>query len=57
MNHARDRYRWFDSEREILLSAEMRSKIDDEKIYFSAFGSILLAIALGLSMAKAQYVP
>jgi hypothetical protein len=54
---ARDSYGRFDKEREVLVAAESRSNIDEAKIYISVFGPLLLGAALGLSLAKAYYVP
>jgi hypothetical protein len=54
---ARDSYGRFDREREVLLAAESRSDTDEARIYISVFGPLLLGAALGLSLAKAFYVP
>lgn len=52
-----DSYGRFDRARETLLAAETRSNVDEARLYVAAFGPLLLALALGLSLAKAYYVP
>lgn len=57
MNNLRNRYRWFDQERQTIISAETRANTAGEKIVFAVFAPMLLGIAFGLSLAKARYVP
>jgi hypothetical protein len=52
-----DQYHRFHEERQLLLNAERRADTGGEKIAFSIFAPILLGIAFGLTLAKAQYVP